>query len=1590
MATELAGELLAGRYAYDRELGRGASGRVVRALDRAEGDAVRAIKLVPAEHAAQLRWELGLLSGLAHPGLVRVYELLSVERPVPGFAAPAGGAALVTELAEGEPAGALAARKARDGDALTDLVLRLGPRVASALAALHQRGLVHGDVKPDNLVAEADGSQCKLVDLGLAGPAIGGAGAAGTPGYMAPELLRGERGPAADVYALGVTLHHLLRGAPASDRRTRRPDELLGEALKPFDARPALPTEAPPALARLLGDMLSADPCARPSAREAVARLLPIAEARGLAPEHAVVGGGGDDAPGLAERAAAIQALPLEGRARELKALAAALSSPGIHVVCGPPGSGRSRLVREAVWQLQASRLAAGEAAPTYRVARVLDGDPVAVATVLHVEDADAVDLAEAEATMRGAELEGAPLSLVLERTRPLAQGEADVSLEPMTEGGTRKLLERALPGVRVGQALTREAQRQSGGLPGRLCRLLSAVLAAGEEPSRPEALRDIASLLFAGETELPEGTRALAEVLAPSRSGLSVEACSAALGGEPPAGAATALCAAGLAAMDGGRLRLRPDVREALLAELSDARLEELVARIPQSALDARSRTELQVRIGQPARALAMVLDDLQRLRAQGRAGDAAALARHALASLGDSDGDGALGLALADAERARGRYAQALEPLDLREDATALALRGEILRLQGARAEASACVERAQGDPMAAAVAARLAFDRGELERAHEHAAAAREAGSGQPAALRALEVDVLARLYGGEPAAAAADLTAALAAARAAGDRAAEARLCSIEAQLARSDGDLHGAARSFGRAFELADGVGEQHAAASFLHNVGAQRLDLGQPGPAIAALREAARRLARLGRDADLGRVLYNLGYAAHLIGVEELAADAADRALGASEAAGDPSGCAYALCLQAELALARGERRRAGVVLERLPALEGLPPEEAAIAGARAAAVSIALGALDAAEVQLERATELGGESSGEPVQLELALARLSLSLSRGEREQAAELALRARVQADRVGSFDARLRALLLSARAASGPGEANEHLARVRDLLDTAARGLDPADRARLRAVDAYRSAFEAAPAATSAEPGDARLRRLAGVAKELAAERRPTRLHERILDSAIELAGAERGYLVLLDRDGRPRVRAGRGIDRAAVAHDDHALSRSIVSRVLGSGRPLSTMDAASDERLSGAASVHALSLRSVIAVPLRLRGEVRGAIYLEDRLRPFAFGEVELSLLGELSDLAGLALESAEALRAERRAARRESVLRARLARRVEAQAIELDSLKRASAQELGGFAGIVAQSAAMRQVLALVRKVAPSDVPVLVRGESGTGKELVARALHGQSPRASRPFVSENCGAIPETLLESTLFGHVRGAFTGADRKRQGLFEVADGGTLFLDEIGEMTAAMQARLLRVLQDGEVRPVGGERSRQVDVRVVAATHRDLEAMVAEGSFRQDLYYRLAVVTVELPPLRQRPGDIPALVAHFVDKHGDGQVQVDPRVLAAFGQHPWRGNVRELENEIRRALVLADGRIALEHLSPGLLGDGNEPLDPLDLKAQINQLERRLIRQALDAACGNQTHAAKMLGVSRYGLQKMLRRLGLSVMH
>jgi DNA-binding NtrC family response regulator len=294
---------------------------------------------------------------------------------------------------------------------------------------------------------------------------------------------------------------------------------------------------------------------------------------------------------------------------------------------------------------------------------------------------------------------------------------------------------------------------------------------------------------------------------------------------------------------------------------------------------------------------------------------------------------------------------------------------------------------------------------------------------------------------------------------------------------------------------------------------------------------------------------------------------------------------------------------------------------------------------------------------------------------------------------------------------------------------------------------------------------------------------------------------------------------------------------------------------------------------------------------------------------------------------------------------------------------------------------------MRRLAVLVGRVAPRDVTVLVSGESGTGKERVAEAIVAASRRADRPFVRFNCAALTPELAEAELFGHVRGAFTGATRARPGLFGEADGGTILLDEVGELAPGAQAKLLRVLQEGEIRAVGEERVRKVDVRVLAATHRALAEEVRAGRFREDLFYRLDVVHLRVPPLREHPEDVPVLARHFLsrfaERFGTPSLRVDEALLHRLAGLPWPGNVRELEHAVERLVALSPP----EGLDLGLLpGAGAAPRDPLPLRERVQAYERGLVVEALREARGNRSEAARRLGISRVTLHDKLRRYGL----
>lgn len=488
-------------------------------------------------------------------------------------------------------------------------------------------------------------------------------------------------------------------------------------------------------------------------------------------------------------------------------------------------------------------------------------------------------------------------------------------------------------------------------------------------------------------------------------------------------------------------------------------------------------------------------------------------------------------------------------------------------------------------------------------------------------------------------------------------------------------------------------------------------------------------------------------------------------------------------------------------------------------------------------------------------------------------------------------------------------------------------------------------------------------------------------------------QVVDALVLWTGVERGLLLLRAPGGKLQPRVGRNLRRTDLQGEQLRLSHSLAEQALALGEPVVAVDA-TREMESVHASVHILKLRSVLAVPLITQGDAVGVVYLDDRVRQGAFGDRELAWVRLVAAVAAAAIADARdrltLRRAVRRAQRAEQQVGGLLAKR-EAELgqtrVEL-AQSRATRANRGRYDDIIGESIAMRQLLGMVDRVVQSDVPLLIYGESGTGKELIARAVHRNGQRSYGSFVAENCGAIPESLLESALFGHCKGAFTGAVRARAGLFDVADGGTLFLDEIGEMSPGMQTKLLRVLQNGDIRPVGTDRSHHVDVRVIAATHRNLEESVKEGRFREDLYYRLNVVKLVVPALRERIGDVPILARHFLHQYSEGRkVLLSYQALALLSSYHWPGNIRQLENEIRRAIVLSEGLILPDHLSREVresIAVSPVPEHALDLRNRVSALEFDLVRQAMDQTDGNLTRAAELLGLSRFGLQKMLKRL------
>ncbi|WP_437782745.1 sigma 54-interacting transcriptional regulator [Sorangium sp. So ce1097] len=1658
--------MIDGRYDVVRALGRGGLGSVFEARDRLfdRDVALKALRFGAFDVARAVeafRREFSLLSGCAHPRLPRAYDFARTT---------CGGAPLTYATAE-LIRGRTLAEHARGRPFRAALPVLLD--ALDALAWLHGAGIVHGDLKPDNVLVRDDGAGV-LIDLSAARRMRAEAGdLAGTGRFLAPELLRGAPPSArSDLFAVGRTLEDLF----------------------------PLLSGAPPAAVRRLAERLTAeDPASRPSGVEEVLEVL--------------------SAGGLPRRAPAVVSEPGEivGREREVEAFGAALEAllrgapgPRAVVVTGEEGAGKSRLFRELKWRAQLCAQVVEGAPRGEEPIRALVGHALGRASlpagvdallgaraalaqgrageaparapppprrprVLAIDDADrlgAHDRALLEALVRATEPTDALLWLVASADRLDVRGGAAVELPlgPLDEAAVRVWTAPLATAARAADLL-----RASGGRP----RALKELCAALAQRRLSEAELD-AFALTTGAPELwrrrvaalpPDEARALAALAVADRLD---PGAAAALG--VGRAALDALEAAGLARLDGEGVRLGQAGQARALLPLLDAGVVREVARAQAAHLGGAGEGALapalrSQRAADRARALALAGDDEAARRALVasepmfewaprawvRAADAACAALPAArtlvaaASAVEAAGDPRRALSLlARARRGRpapdvgaelsyraarcyeqlGKVARALRQLERARalsrgavDARLASLSARCLlrlgRYDEARREAEGALAVAEAAAAArAGEAAALGAGEAAALGAGEAAARAGEAaalGAGEAAAAVAAELAEtlgLALGYLSDKAGALRSLARAVALRPASGSPRARARALSYHALHAYRAGDTALAARGFQEALDLAEAEGLGDLLATAALNLGTARHQLGDWGSALRCYERGLRAAVAFAKERTEATLRFNLAKLHADIGLLERAelGVARLRAPAPDLRAPVPEEIAVAaLGLAAEIAAARGALGEAARLLDEARAAHAARGSKREACEAALHAAEIALAARDeaAAGARLDEAAALLREVDAADLALRHATAGAELALARGDADAALAEVQRGAALVARVSQLELHARLEEVSAevlRLRSAAALAERHRTAALECWERIGSTL-PAELAEVFWRHPRRAALRGGPA-RAASAGGARMElvlKLLEINRRLSSTLDAEEVLRLAMDAAIELTGAERGFVILASpsppssaADGRPRVKlevaVARNLDRERVGKSQLKFSHGIAKRVVERGEAVLTVDALADERFRGNASVHGLRLRSIVCVPIRAHGAVLGAVYLDNRFQRGKFAEGDADLLGAFADQIAVALHNGRLMAELRDRTRALEEEQRRVAELMRSQADEIErlshELERSRADARRDFPEIAGRSAPMRAVLALCERVAESDVTVTVTGESGTGKELVARAIHAGGPRRDGPFVAVNCAALPEALLESELFGHVKGAFTGAVRDHGGLFLAARGGTLFLDELGEVPVAVQAKLLRALQERSIRPVGSDRSVPVpDVRVVCATNRELREEVARGRFREDLYYRVSVIEIRLPPLRERPDDIPAIAQAIVEKlaarHGRPAFRLSRGALRRLSSYGWPGNVRQLENVLARACVLAPGPeigpadIQLPPAAPPPRGRS---------RAEFRGAEEERIRAALELCRWNVCEVSRGLGIPRTTLYRKLAQYGL----
>ncbi len=1677
----LRGPVVNGRFRVEAPMAHGAQALSYHAYDLQLKCACVMKFSLEARQGAELGAEFRHLRGLDHPHIVRALDVGRALGPEPLLVKGAGedvdlGGRAYLALEHVKGPNLLKAAPAVAALDRPRWLWQLACHLADALAYLHARHLLHGDLTPAN-VAITGLDQAVLLDFGLAWRLVGGVTAKtgsrgqGTLGFASPEALAGGLGPRSDLFGLGATLYWAwCQQVPYGEGANGVARLLAGQPpTKPAQHREGLPST----FESLLLQLVASAPKDRPAdAVEVLRRLLRLGADNGWGAEA----GAAPDSMHLA--AALAPATPsgdvlagvFVGRQPELAAVDATLadlqhgrSRVNALVISGPPGFGRHTLLQEALARAKLRGLAQGLEFTVTTLGRLMSaqplpatraGDPAQQATNQWAQALAAADLRARQA----------PLVVIAEaaNAEPLVQ-----RLRLMTSQAAGRCLF-----VVIADA-----------------RLATESDTVAHVPLDAFSQQDVASLLAAAalphdrSTAQPlwqacEGHPALAALLVRQRrAGFTLGSPVAntepvgafraqfrSLGGAAQAaivavwwdlasavdldGAQVAVRAGWLKASAAGALSVPSGLQRQALWGIWDTSEHPPEAAV--TALAAAASSRLAPQDARRAEAL----------RVMGRTGEAFAdflAAASARWLRFDSEGalwcwqqaeatdDGsvwpqdhitwraqALGLVSRyDAAEVWLQSQPTPNPVSPQVEVARAELRSWLSRRQGdlegagrwlASAEARLQNQPHAGDETKAALArlqvrrARLLVSQGRHQDAL--ALAATSHADDEPIQLVQWETQALASAYLGQWVKAETAVRALERHAGAAGEEQA-GRVAAVRGLLSQLQQDLALSALAYRKASAHFERAGDVHGRSNALLNLAMVLAEQGRNADSLACFQSAYQGLLHVGAAADATAAAFNAGLLFARLGDDKASAAAEQQVRQASKALNTQAAGAWIETLSAARQWHRRAWTEAALAHERAAALFAASGDPMRTCWARLAACE-AWGLarqLAPAHAALKAAAEVPPA-----LQRNLAWARARLALAGDPQVATSPLAL----QLSQAAQSDHQRQRVVDGFRSAALAAQLFHHVGEQEQARAQARLALQWLKEIHVNTPPEYQAALaqdsdaawltrlpEMGSAAGESQPGlvalaqklshaEARLRRFVRLSKRLNSELRLPRLLETVLDTVIELTEAERGFLLLREAQGELVVRAARNIDQTSLEGQALAFSRSIAEQVARTGTPVITVDAAADDRFAQALSVSDLQLRSVVAVPLTVKGQVEGTIYVDNRLRHGAFTEDDVATLLEFAELAALAIGNTRLIAELKRRDRQIETLNRRLQADLAARKDEISVMRVQLTESRESFAlrfdyhNLIGRSPRMMEMLRLIDRISETNLPVVIQGESGTGKELVARALVANGVRKDKAFVTENCAAIPETLLESTLFGYVRGAFTGADKDTRGLFAAAHEGTLFLDEVGEMSPALQGKLLRVLQEGEYRRVGAQRNERTDVRVIVATNRDLEAMVREGRFRQDLFYRLAVVRVHLPPLRERLEDIPLLVRHFLQvwqgRAGIKANNITPDALARLCAYAWPGNVRELENEIGRAAAFASATISSADLSSHIAGGGADrtALEPagndLRLKPQVERLEKTLLREALARCDGNQTRAAEGLGLSRFGLQKKLKRYGM----